>query len=161
MFENELATKIAAFLTSIGIGVHTESITEATFLPGIAVRGGELYVDETRLPYPGDLLHEAGHLALLSGEERAMATDEIGHDDPEVSESAVIAWSYAAALHLGIDASVVFHEGGYRGQSAGLLRNFELGVYLGVKTLTRLGLTLSDVDTTGPRYPQMRRWVRE
>jgi hypothetical protein len=161
MFENELVAKIADFLTSIGLGVHAEPLVGATFLPGIAVRSGELYVDETRLLYPGDLLHEAGHLAVLSGAERASASDEIAHEDPEALEVGAIAWSYAAAVHLGIDASEVFHEGGYRGQAGALLGTFGMGVYPGVGTLARLGLTGSGMDTTGPRYPQMRRWVRE
>jgi hypothetical protein len=161
MFENDLVVKIAGFLTSIGIGVHAEPVASETFLPGIAVRHGELYVDETRLAYPGDLLHEAGHLAVLSGTERATASDEIVHDDPEVLETAAIAWSYAASMHLGIDASAVFHEGGYRGQSDALLRTFELGVYPGLAMLIRLGMTESGADAAGPRYPRMRRWVRE
>jgi hypothetical protein len=161
MFENELAAKIAEFLSSIGIGVHAEPLRCDTFLPGIAVRQGELHVDESLLAYPGDLLHEGGHLALLPASERASASDEVAHENPQVLETAAIAWSYAAAAHLGIDAREVFHDGGYRGQSAALLRSFELGVYLGVGELARLGLTGTGADTDGPRYPRMRRWLRE
>jgi hypothetical protein len=35
-------------------------------------------------------------------------------------ETAVIPWSFATALAIGIDPAVVFHMGGYRGKSEGL-----------------------------------------
>jgi len=160
MFANELTNRISDFLTSIGIGVHPATLDEATFLPGIAVRGGELQVDESRLLYPGDLLHEAGHLALLPGGERMLATDEIAHENPAVVEVGAMAWSYAASKYLGIDAREVFHEGGYRGHSRALLRSYELGVYLGAEVLVRFGLTSSLGESVEHRYPRMRRWVR-
>jgi hypothetical protein len=79
-------------------------------------------------------------------------------------ETAVFPWSYAAALHLGLDPAVVFHAGGYRGKAEGLLRTYGLGVYPGVHLLEAAGMT-----ATGPRaeargvppYPHMLRWLRE
>ena len=38
-----------------------------------------------------------------------------------------IAWSYAAGVHLGLSASLVFHEMGYRGGSQALIDNFSMG----------------------------------
>ncbi|MCW2498759.1 MAG: hypothetical protein JWN87_435 [Frankiales bacterium] len=35
-------------------------------------------------------------------------------------QTAVIPWSFATALAIGIDPAVVFHMGGYRGKSEGL-----------------------------------------
>ena len=43
-----------------------------------------------------------------------------------------IAWSYAAAVHLGLDPAVVFHEAGYRGGSGSLIENFAQERYIGV-----------------------------
>jgi hypothetical protein len=161
MFNNEMTNRISDFLTSIGIGIHPATLAAQSFLPGITVRGGALHVDESRLLYPGDLLHEAGHLALMSAEERAQATDEVDHDNPAVVEVGAIAWSYAALTHLGMDAREVFHDAGYRGHAKALLLNFELGIYLGVDVLVRFGLTSSSTDGLQPRYPQMQKWVRE
>jgi hypothetical protein len=71
-----------------------------------------------------------------------------------MAELAAIPWSYAAAVHLGIDPEIVFHEGGYRGQAAGLLTNFALGVGPGVHLLVAAGLT------EAASYPRMTRWLR-
>ena len=157
---NEIAKRITDFLTSIGLQVREQDLPDATFLPGIAVREGVLVVDEARLLYPGDLLHEAGHLALMASAERATANGEVVHEDPQAWEAGVVAWSYAAAMHLGIDFSVVLHDAGYQGKSKALLRTYGLGVYPGVGTLAALGLTRVGVNVEGPQYPKMVRWLR-
>ena len=96
-----------------------------------------MVVDETKLKYPGDLLHEAGHLALSPPELRPLLDDkvELPGFDMDAIEVGTIAWSYAAGLHLGIEPEVVFHEEGYKGNSKGLLINFSVGVYIGLSVL--------------------------
>ena len=66
MFQNPLTQRIAEFLRSIGLPVRAGAIPDATFLPGIHMERGGLVADEARLCYPGDLLHEAGHLAVMT-----------------------------------------------------------------------------------------------
>ena len=161
MFTNELVARMAGFLASIGIRVQAQALPEGTFLPGIAVRHGALLVDEARLQFPGDLLHEGGHLALMAPAQRAAANDAVEHDNEQASEAAVIAWSYAAALHLGIDTEVLFHDGGYHGRAQALRLSYQLGVYPGAGALAALGLAYIGADAGGPRYPAMLRWLRE
>jgi hypothetical protein len=76
---------------------------------------------------------------------------------------AAIAWSYAAALHVGIDPAVVFHADGYRGGSAAILDNFSEGHFFGVPLLQWYGLTY-DADQAlrqgATPFPAMRQWVR-
>ena len=55
---------MAAFVRGIGIDVRAEPLPDDTFLPGLDIRHGAIVVDEARLSYPGDLLHEAGHVAV-------------------------------------------------------------------------------------------------
>jgi hypothetical protein len=148
---DEPVERIAGFLREIGIPV-TEADLPESFLPGIAVEHGGLIVDRARLRYPGDLLHEAGHLAVAPPEVRGGLAGDI--DELPDLEWAAIPWSYAAALAIGIDPALVFHEGGYRGHSPGLLRNFELGVPIGLHLLVEAGMTTAD------DYPRMRRWLR-
>jgi hypothetical protein len=123
-------------------------------------------VDEARLEYPGDLLHEGGHIAMTPAELRPSlsgAIDVPGLDMASL-EVAAVAWSYAATVALGIDPAEVFHGGGYRGKSAGLLATFAVGVYPGAHLLEEAGLT-----AMGPRaealgvepYPHMLRWLRD
>jgi hypothetical protein len=136
-------------------------IPHPTFLPGIHADSGILRVDPSRLSYPGDLLHEAGHLALLTEQQRRQVIGDVG--DSGGAELGAIAWSYAAAVYLQLDPGVVFHEHGYRGGSLSMLENFAAGRYIGVPMLQWLGLCL-DEKSAGPfgvkPYPHMLRWLR-
>ena len=141
--------------------MRLEEITQPTFLPGIFIDSGVLKVDLARLKYPGDLLHEAGHLALMDPVRRAAATGEAG-DDPGY-EMGAIAWSYAAAVHLGIDPQVVFHADGYHGCSLAILEALTSGGCLGTPMLHWLDLALDERNARAQGlkpYPHMLRWLR-
>jgi hypothetical protein len=156
-----LIARIAAFLGEIGLRVDIAAREMNTFLPGVAIENGTLMIDETRLLHPGDLLHEAGHLAMLRPEDRIRANGNMGDDGG--LEMSAIAWSYAAAIHLGISPSVVFHEAGYKGGSQALLENFAAGRFVGVPLLEWAGLTVGEqrAKVLGvPAYPAMLRWLR-
>jgi hypothetical protein len=150
------AARIAGFLREIGIPVSCADLPDS-FLPGLAIEGGGLLVDEARLEYPGDLLHEAGHIAMAPASVRPSMSgslDDVPGLDTATLEWAAIPWSYAAALEVGIDPAVVFHEGGYHGHSAGLLGNFQLGVPIGLHLLVDAGMT------TPGDFPRMLSWLR-
>ncbi len=118
-------------------------------------------MDPAKLSFPGDLLHEAGHLALLTEQQRNQVTGNVGDSGGE--ELGAIAWSYAAAVHLQLDPCVVFHEHGYRGASESMLQNFADGRYIGVPMLQWLGLCLDEksaVPLGVKPYPHMLRWLR-
>jgi hypothetical protein len=150
-FLNPLTNQIAGFLNDIGLPVRAAAIPGQTILPGIHIERGGLVVDESRLLYPGDLLHEAGHLAVTPSAVRGSLEGDTGDDGGE--EMAAIAWSYAAALHLKLDLTVVFHPAGYRGGSQNIIRNFSERRYIGVPLLVWMELTDN-------RYPAMIRWLR-
>lgn len=162
----EIAEVIITFLRETGIDVEETTLDGETFLPGILVEGGKLLVDRSKLKFPGDLLHEAGHLAVVPAGKRSNLSDKVELDDAAMDpiEAQAIAWLYAAALHLEIDPRVVFHEGGYGGQAEALMTNFDLGVYLGVNGLEEAGLALTEksalVLNANP-YPKMRKWLRD
>ena len=164
-FRDDLTQKIADFLREIGLEIISRQITGETFLPGILPSQGKLLIDEDKLLWPGDLLHEAGHLAVAPAELRPTLSGEVILPDANLDaiESQAIAWSYAASLHLGLDPKTVFHEGGYRGQAAALLMNFEIGVPLGVNGLQEAGMTLlENSEREGVRpYPHMLKWLRD
>lgn len=150
---------IIPFLQDIGLTVRRATLPEGTFLPGIRLEPGGVVIDEGRLAHPGDLLHEAGHLAVLTPEERATAGDNLASGPGE--EMAAIAWSYAACVHLGLDPGLVFHDHGYKGGGAALRENFAAGHYVGVPLLQWYGLTRERPDgTDAPVYPRMTRWLR-
>ncbi len=160
--ENGLVSTIVEFLRGVGIIVCEAEVQEPTFLPGILVDHGTLRLDRSKLQYPGDLLHEAGHLAVMKPERRGRAHVDVGKSGGE--EMAAIAWSYAAALHLQLDPTVVFHEGGYRGGSQSLIENFAHGHYIGVPLLQWMGMTTEPkpAQANGAEtYPKMFKWLRE
>ncbi len=161
-FRDPLTARIVDFLRHIGLAVHAGEIPEPTVLPGITVDHGALVVDEARLRFPGDLLHEAGHLAVVDPARRAAMHRDVGNDGAE--EMSAIAWSYAAALHLGINPAIVFHADGYRGGGASILENFNQGRCFGVPMLQWAGMTWDDkqarLQGVAP-FPHMRRWLRD
>lgn len=161
-FAEPVTARIADFLRGIGVEVVACDLPDACFLPGVRVDRGRLLVDEARLLYPGDLLHEAGHVAIMPAAERGERHGDVGADLGE--EIGAIAWSYAAAMHLGLDPAVVFHEHGYRGASGGFLDNFSHGRYVGVPLLQWMDLTRDAARASEegvPPYPHMLKWLRD
>ncbi|MET4108225.1 hypothetical protein [Hymenobacter sp. UYP22] len=151
-----LVTVLLAFVEEIGLVVQQEHIEQACFLPGLLLRQGQLVVDHHRLLYPGDILHEAGHLAVTAAAERPTVGGNIteNHPEKEGEELAVLAWTYAACRHVGLPAAVVFHPDGYKNQSQWLVEQYETGHYLGLPLLVWMGLT------TTADFPHMHRWLR-
>jgi len=161
-FAEPVTHTIATFLTAIGLCVWAGEISGPTFVPGVQIDHGALLVDVSKLSYPGDLLHEAGHLAVMSPDRRRRTHVDVGKKAAE--EMAAIAWSYAALVHLKFDPVVVFHPDGYRGGSQAIMENFSEGRYFGVPLLQWLDMTVDDKrgqELAIAPYPAMLKWLRE
>jgi len=154
------AQLILAFLDRIGITVTREPIAEDGFLSAMRVRAGTLIVDPERLEWPGDLLHEAGHIAVTDPALRP-ELDDVSGDPGE--EMAAIAWSYAAAVEIGVNPAVLFHPHGYRGGAQAMIDNFTAGRGVGIPMLAWFGMSAEPhraaADGMRP-YPHMMRWLR-
>jgi hypothetical protein len=172
-FADPIVCRIVEFLTSIGVGVRVGSVPDVTVVPGIHIVRGDLVVDEARLAYPGDLLHEAGHVVVRTKDRWDSINGDVNGDPSE--EMAAMAWSYAAAVHIGIDPAIVFHSAGYKGASEALLSSFTgPGTAIGVPMLQFFGMTAlgakalaadgADEKRTGEKdllpFPSMLRWTR-
>ena len=166
----DLINKITSFINEAGIVCRQGAIAAGTFLPGVEIQNGAIIYDATRLIWPGDLLHEAGHLAVLPPQHRMMANGSenlSGDIDSGAAEMAAIAWSWAAKEHLGIDAEIIFHSGGYKNGSDELIacysKPFTGGAIMGVPILQLFGMTKSPQHGLNPgkdTYPSMMHWVR-
>jgi hypothetical protein len=159
MFANSLTERLATFVREIGMDVRTAELPKPSFLPGLDIRGGAILVDEARLSYPGDMLHEAGHLAVTEAEARnAPALDPTPGD-----EMAALAWSYAALRHLQLEPEVVFHPHGYKGGSTSLIESFSTEGPPGLPLLQWYGMTLNAKQAAErgvSPFPHMLRWMR-
>lgn len=156
---------ILDFLAGIGIPVVETTLPPDSFLPGIVIRDGGLQVDPDRLQWPGDLLHEAGHLAVLPPDLRARASDDLADEQhvPHAGETEAMAWAWAAVHAIGLPPEVLMHEGGYHGQSAAVLQMYAFGIVPGLRGLCEAGMTAARGFSAEPldvQYPQMRRWLR-
>jgi hypothetical protein len=157
-FADPLTARIVGFVRSLGFTVEARTLEGETFLPGVAVVEGGLVIDPRRLAWPGDLLHEAGHLAV--GDPARVGE---GVSDEPGEEMAAIAWSYAAARVLDVDLEVLFHDGGYRGGGGALRDAFRQGGYVGVPLLAWWGMSIEPHRASPdgpPPYPHMLAWRR-
>ena len=156
-----VVARIVAFLREIGLEIQSGVVEGATVLPGINVDRGVLVYDPARLKFPGDLLYEAGHLAVKAPAERRQAASDLGGDPAE--EMMAIAWSYAAILHLQLPPDVVFHAEGYHSGSQSIIENFGAGRYFGVPMLQWLGLCWDEKrakEVGAAPSPSMIKWLR-
>lgn len=162
---NTILAKCLHFLDQIGIPTRLEPIEHETFLPGLHISGGTIIIDRKKLRYPGDILHEAGHLSVVVAAKRAVLDQDLIKDsaDRDAEEMMAIAWSYAACLHIGIDPLEVFHKDGYNGGGQQIVDNFNAGRYIGTPMLQWCKMTV-EPSKAGPGvepYPKMLSWLRE
>jgi hypothetical protein len=177
---------IVEFLNRVGIPTTLGPFGREGFLPGVSVWDGGLRVDPSHLVAAGDLLHEAGHMAVVPAALRRRlgndlqrsldaAAAEIGFEGPvlefigRLGEPMAIAWSYAALRKAGLPVECVFFPGSYNlnGDPAHLLHVLETGNSFGIDGLARLGMTGNAgvhrllFDNGLPPFPHMTRWLVE
>jgi hypothetical protein len=153
------ALRIGAFLQQIGIAIEAGPVGESV-LPGMTVLRGRVRVDPEIAAYPGDLLHEAGHVAVSDPATR----DSIETVEPDPGdEMAAIAWSVAAARACGTALETLFFDGGYKGNAAALRAAFAGSGMVGVPMLAWFGMTAEPrraEEWGAPAFPAMTRWLR-
>jgi hypothetical protein len=147
---------IVDFLNSINISIIEKELPDDTFLPGLSLYGNTILIDPEKLKYPGDILHEAGHIAVTEESLRPfIGTDQIGSDWPTSGEEiAAILWSYAASYHLNLDMKIVFHPNGYKNDSEWLIEQFNSKNYIGLPLLEWMSLCSIE------EFPKMKKWLR-
>jgi hypothetical protein len=159
VFENPLIGQMATFLESIGIRVIAASSLLPANFPGLDIQNGSVLIDESRAVHLGDILHEAGHIAMTEpGARNALRLNPTGGE-----ELSTLAWSYAAATRLGLGAETVFYPESYQGFGDGLVANFVRGNYIGLPLMQKFGMTVEPRHAAGrgvQPYPHMLRWLR-
>jgi hypothetical protein len=148
------------FIEDIGINVRFGEVPAHSLIAGICIKDGAVVIDLQHLIQLGDVLHEAGHIAVVPFRDRTSLCNKsiAERGDAAAEEMMAIAWSYAACLYLKLPVEFVFHSNGYGGGGAHLASNFESGNFLGVPMLQHRGLCARLADG-GPFYPAMKKWT--
>ncbi len=174
--------RVFAFLEGLGLVVQQDAKVDG-FLAGVEIADGVLRVESAADDIAGELLHEAGHLAIIPGQFRSIASgdlsgvsetmgqwidaniSEVGPDDPTVrailqcGECEAVAWSYAAAAAVGIDTRIPFFRG-FEGDGLALHDQVASGYYFGVHGLAAAGMTDLPRPHSAIPFPTMRRWLQ-
>jgi hypothetical protein len=176
------------FVRSIGLSVKlvgNHPLEPGSFLPQIRIRAGGLEVREDA--FPGDVLHEAGHIAVLPPAFRPLADknlraafaaaraycDEHGDglmahpEDPVVrallqcSDPEATAWQYAAANAIGLPDAWLFPAGSYEGNQETVLQMLKLNRHFGINGLQAAGWTQVSRNPyrATPVYPALAFWL--
>jgi hypothetical protein len=161
----QILDKCIQFLNNIGIATSFRKIENGSFLPGLLIEEGCIVIDNEALLHAGDILHEAGHIAVVPAERRSLLNQQaiIESKERETEEMMAIAWSYAACIHLQIDPHIVFHEQGYKGDGKSIVESFQAGQFFGTPMLQWCKMTIEPKNAKPgePVYPQMLKWLRE
>ena len=152
------------FLHSIGIKTIHRKITANSVLPGLSIEGGCIIIDTDALKFPGDILHEAGHIAVVPAADRETLNEAaLGkRPDREAEEMMAIAWSYAACMHMNLDPHFVFHDDGYKGGGSYIAENFAAKRYFGLPMLQWKGMAADEkkaAELNVAAYPSMLKWL--
>lgn len=150
---------ILNFFREIKLPFELVQLGNDTFMPGMTIVDGALWIDTEILVHPGDLLHEAGHIAVTPAEQRPHLGGDMkkaGHSGGE--EMAAIAWSWAALKTIGLAPQVLFHPEGYRGGSQSLIDAFTNSAGFGYPLLC--AWLMCEVPERSDGYPKMKHWLR-
>jgi hypothetical protein len=181
--ENRHLRRVIDFLNEIGLPCSVSPGVKG-FLPGVRIELGTLLVDPNA--FPGDVLHEAGHLATMPGRFRRQASDNIDtvlrlmldtvdFSNPDVGEARAAiqcgdpeatAWAWAAGEHIGLVPGQIIalsHYGGTGGEIREMLR---ARAYVGIHGLSSAAFCVTRPGAMEkirglPAYPKLAMWLQQ
>lgn len=168
--------RVATWLNSIGLVTKPGKRSDQSFMRGIWFDCGCIVYDPDEA-HPGDLLHEAGHLAIVPARFRHFVKGEIeeslaSHYDDylkstvdcedatlqaiiQSGDAEAIAWSYAASLACCVDPWLCFVNG-FDGEAESVFQAIKLGCHPGINGLRASGMLTSVRD-----FPHLVRWLQK
>lgn len=173
---SEAKIKVKSFLQSIGISVTQGKVPRTSFLPNVIIKNGCLiYDDKIEV---SDLLHEAGHVAIVPAKYRAICNGDMDKsmlrvwakaeragetkfDSPiywqliQASECEAIAWAWAVGKHLGLLEAEIIPDHHY--DMTGVVQRAKLAAkqHFGIN-----GLRASGMIESVKKYPHLTRWTQ-
>lgn len=169
-----------SFLQSIGLPTMVGTVPESSFLPNIFIRHGTIQVTSGVLI--GDLLHEAGHLAVVPSRFRPLmhgalyrsfdqifeqlANLEPTHPDViamlHAEDTAATAWSWACGVHLGVAHDDIITTEAFDGDGAGIRSMLSRHQYIGIHALQGSGFCAAHglCNPKLPVFPRLAFWAK-
>lgn len=180
---------ILEFLNRVGIpaiAVTGDEAVAKAFTPHVLIKNGTLEVDVDHV-FPGNILHEAGHLAIVPAPFRHLASGTLGAvqkamgayfeanpggmmvypEDPicraimQCSDTEATAWQFAAAQEVGLPDELLFPDDAFDGQGPENLQRLKANSYFGINGLQAAGWTRvrANPRSTVPVYPKLAFWL--
>lgn len=166
------------FLNSIGIKCHIVENVKNSFLKAILIKDGELYL--TKKCNISDILHEAGHLAILPPLYRKQANGdlkvllkkmykEIDTTLPEnekymyCEDNEATAWAFSCGTYLKLPHSQIILKKQYQNTGKDVLFGLRHNSHFGIHGLARAGwCSVKKIHTTvdKPLYPNLNKWLQ-
>lgn len=173
-------TKTIAFLSDIGIPMIADE-KAGGFVEHVLIANGALRYHPIKAQ-PSNLLHEAGHLAVVPERFRHLAYNDMDdlfeiiledygrrhaadvdfdHDAIEnravmqCSETEATAWAFAAGRAIGLPDEVTILDDEYDNEGASVRLQLQCSAYLGINGLVA-GQMCQKVST----YPTLTRWLQ-
>lgn len=165
-----------AFTFCREIGLEVEWRPGASgFLKGVEISGGKLLVSPDA--EPSNLLHEAGHLAVLPALARRAVCGNVddglaaffdaGMSEPvdspfsralmQSSDTEATAWAWAAGQALGLEARNIIRNEDYDGEGESVRAMLAARCYLGINGLFHAGMCKLRGEGA---YPEMVHWLQ-
>lgn len=166
-----------------GIGLTVTVVPQATgFFEKVHIINGTLEI-EPDCP-PTDLLHEAGHLAVVPERFRskmhvdidfgvqemlALLDAEGPHPDSEqwrtaiqAGEAEATAWQWAAGKAIGLPDEMIIVDADYEGTGDEVRAELQSLYHVGIKGLSHAGFckTRADYPWPGEVYPKLNYWLQ-
>lgn len=185
----EWSMDIIDFLNKIGIeatAVDGSEKLKGAFTPHVLILEGRLEVDIYQV-FPGDILHEASHCAIIPARFRKLASGNLNDvfkamaayaeehpeglltypEDPvsraiiQCGDTEATAWQYAAAQEVGLPDELLFPKGSFQGNAEENLLRLKVKQHYGINGLQAAGWTfLRDLAGKGlPVYPKLAHWL--
>lgn len=178
------ACRAVEFVSRIGIDVMCAPVRDS-HIPYVSISDGGLVVDLDKV-FPGDVLHEAGHLAVVPQPFRSKANGDLADvqramgrhleiygdrglggwpEDPvcrallQCGEAEAIAWQYAAARAIDLPEEWLFPEASFDDAWQSLLIGLKLGSHMGIHGLQAAGWTSTRPGAATPAYPELAFWL--
>lgn len=172
---------VVEFLRKIGLEVCDREGVSG-FCPGILVEGGRIVVDRA-ICEASNLLHEAGHVAVVPTEFRHLLNGNLSkgikemfdhleemdlHPDSPIYRAALqcgdqeaTAWAWAAGKALNLPEHSIIREVDYSGAGNEVRTQLQMRHYGGINGLHHAGLC--NMPRPGMQtevYPQMKAWLQ-